>query len=1051
MSFDLSRIRFDHRRDFLGVIMQQGRVQLDADWNEWVAELARRLQAGTRDTFNGSVVPRTTPDGFLIEAAGGTLTIGPGRIYVDGLLAENHGGAPDAWQPHLAELAGTTPLDYADQPYYPEPPELPEGGPHLVYIDVWQREVTAIEAQDLIEPAVGVDTTGRLQTVWQVKVLADVGDIDCSTPDEEIPGWIEATAPSAARLTTATGATAIEPDPCRVSPAAGYLGLENQLYRVEVHRGGPLGTATFKWSRDNASVASRVTHINAARDRMTVEHIGRDDVLGFHEGDWIEITDDHLELNNRPGELRRIPPGGVDETGRTLELEEPLPADLFPTNAQQATEASRNTRVRRWDQIEPVHDEDGVVVPQSGDGDILIPGPGTRLFLENGILVELSLDPAGGEFRSGDHWVFAARTATGTIDLLDQAPPRGIHHHYAKLAVVEFPDIETDCRVLWPPVAVGQGCDCTLCVSAEGHNEGTATLQQAIDSLQATGGTICLGTGTYNLRQTLSITAARSLRIRGQGWATLLVGAFPGTLVDIDGATGIAFENLTLIGSASTSGSAAMLSSNNVIDLQARHCNLLGLSVGDGTSVGIGLAGNVLGATVEQCAIVAERGIARVAAHDNDHLLSGDLRIQRNLFFCRQRAVNLAETSLHYGITRIDDNLMLGGDQAAVVVTGATLPGSPLTIADNVIYTSGDGVRAGVDALSIERNEINGMGPTSGDGIRLEEGIDPGGLDRARIQGNRLRALNGNGIAIGHRVEDAIIADNQLENLGLGALVMTDGGAAARLRFAGNQCRDLGLAAANADTAYSALQLVRVERAEVVDNSIGGVARGALASPQINALRVLAIGEIRIAGNRLYGIGPDRGAGEVNAIRLPPPFDHVAIDENHIQRAGLDGQAPALLAWRAIDMAPAAITAPTHFANAHFVAAGEIAFMLTATHLVARVVQNGDLAVRANRLQSQDALVTMNRCDNVDDCLFNANQCEVSGLAREEPTIGRFAARTINASNNRMISLGDLQTLHLVPQIERAVVTGNTSTGPIALLGAAPVPNDLGLTNIFGV
>ena len=127
MTFDLSRIRFDPRQDFLGVIMQQGRVQLDADWNEWVAELSRRLQAGTLDTFNGTVVPRITPDGFRIDATGGTLTIGPGRIYVDGILAENHGAPPDAWDPRLAELAGTAPVDYLDQPYYPDPPAAARG------------------------------------------------------------------------------------------------------------------------------------------------------------------------------------------------------------------------------------------------------------------------------------------------------------------------------------------------------------------------------------------------------------------------------------------------------------------------------------------------------------------------------------------------------------------------------------------------------------------------------------------------------------------------------------------------------------------------------------------------------------------------------------------------------------------------------------------------------------------------------------------------------------------------------------------------------------
>ena len=32
--------------------------------------------------------------------------------------------------------------------------------------------------------------------------------------------------------------------------------MENQLYRVEVHDPGELGSATFKWSRENASIAA---------------------------------------------------------------------------------------------------------------------------------------------------------------------------------------------------------------------------------------------------------------------------------------------------------------------------------------------------------------------------------------------------------------------------------------------------------------------------------------------------------------------------------------------------------------------------------------------------------------------------------------------------------------------------------------------------------------------------------------------------------------------------------------------------------------------------
>ena len=539
MSFDLSRVRFDARRDFLGVVMQQGRVQLDSDWNEWASQLARRIQAGTLDTFAGSVVPRITPDGFRIEAAGGALTIGPGRIYVDGLLAQNHGATPDAWDPLLAELTGTTPLDFASQPYYPNPPGLPGGaGPHLVYVDVWRRDVTAIQEPDLIEQAVGVDTTGRRQTVWQVKLLEDVGNITCATPDDEIPGWEAIIAPSGARLSTGTSDSPPDPDPCQVPPDAGYRGLENQLYRVEVHTGGPLGSATFKWSRDNATVASRVTHINPARDRITVESIGRDDVLRFNDGDWVEVTDDWLELNNLPGELRRISvAAGVDESARSLQFDDALPASLFPTDAQQATDSTRNTRVRRWDQSGQVRRADGTALQNlnapGSNGEIDIPAAGTQLFLEHGILVDFDLDAGGGpvsaEFKTGDYWVFAARSTDASVEQLERAPPLGIHHHYARLAVVSFPDLETDCRTLWPPVADGENCACTVCVTAEGHNNGSATIQQAIDNIKDSGGTVCLGIGTYNIAEAINITGARSLRIKGQGWASMLVGGTAGS------------------------------------------------------------------------------------------------------------------------------------------------------------------------------------------------------------------------------------------------------------------------------------------------------------------------------------------------------------------------------------------------------------------------------------------------------------------------------------------------------------------------------------------
>jgi hypothetical protein len=1050
MSFDLSRIRFDARSDFLGVVMQQGRVQLDADWNEWVAQLGRRLQAGSLDTFGANVVPRITPEGFQIQAAGGNLSIGPGRIYVDGLLAENHGGQPNAWEPRLAELTGTAAVDYAAQPYYPNPPALPADGPHLVYVDVWQRDISSLNVPDLVEKAVGVDTTGRLQTVWQVKLLANVGASSCATPDAEVPGWLAATAPSAARLSTDTGVPDFEPNPCQVPPAAGYRGLENQLYRVEVHTGGALGTATFKWSRDNATVASRVTQINPARDRITVERIGHDDVLRFHDGDWVELIDDWLELHNLPGELRRIrTAAGVDETARTLQFDVAL----------QATQPARNTRVRRWDQSGQVRREDGTPMQDLnaplGTGDITIPPAGTRVFLENGILVDFSLDPAAGQFNSGDYWVFAARTVDASIEKLDKAPPLGIHHHYARLAVVDFPGSATDCRTLWPPLAEGEGCDCSVCVSAEGHNSGASTLQQAVDALKKTGGTICLGIGTYTLGAALNVDGAHSLRIRGQGWATLLVGSRPGSVIEIVGGIGVALENFSVIGSASGGGVVPMILASNTLDLRAEHINVLGLSVGDGSSAGIGLSGLSLGAEISECAIVAKRGVAMVAAKDRNALLSAELCMARNLFICSQRAISFEGISLHYGNTRISGNLMITGDQA-IVATGAVLPASCFDIVENVIHTGGIGIRAGIDGLRIRNNEITGQTEGSSDGIVVEPGLDPGKLDDLQILGNRLTQLQGNAVVINHSLDSARIADNHVDGMGLGAVVMGKGGAAATLSVTGNHCRNLGVAVKDEATAFAAIQLIRVVRGDLCDNVIANVARGAGAKPMIDAIRALACGQLRIAGNRLFAIGPENGSdndndrGEMTAIHVLPPFDRTVIDNNHVERIDRDGtQQPVLAIWRAINVASGQVGNRKFFVPAYSLVAGEFAYLLTASHVFATAVRMGDLSIQGNQLRAHQTKVPLNQCTDVQHCLFASNHCEVIGDSGESPMLGLLLARTLNASNNYLRGVGKFDTLHLQSQVDRAIVIGNTSSGTIRVLNGVPIPNDILLTNVF--
>ena len=55
--------RFTHRpaRQYAGVLMQQGRVQLDADWNEQVELSDQRWRTQTVDTIGACGVPADAP------------------------------------------------------------------------------------------------------------------------------------------------------------------------------------------------------------------------------------------------------------------------------------------------------------------------------------------------------------------------------------------------------------------------------------------------------------------------------------------------------------------------------------------------------------------------------------------------------------------------------------------------------------------------------------------------------------------------------------------------------------------------------------------------------------------------------------------------------------------------------------------------------------------------------------------------------------------------------------------------------------------------------
>lgn len=162
MKADLSRQTFDSKKHYTAVVMQQGRVQVDADWNEQQTIHNYRTETETKDVIGKCGAPAQNAGFKILSDDQNLIKITPGRYYVNGLLCENE-----------AEII------YEEQPDFPNPPnvlellETAETRAGIFYLDVWQRHITTIDDLTLREVALGgPDTTTRVQTIWQVKFLS---------------------------------------------------------------------------------------------------------------------------------------------------------------------------------------------------------------------------------------------------------------------------------------------------------------------------------------------------------------------------------------------------------------------------------------------------------------------------------------------------------------------------------------------------------------------------------------------------------------------------------------------------------------------------------------------------------------------------------------------------------------------------------------------------------------------------------------------------------------------------------------------------------------
>ena len=153
MKTQISRISHRPEKRSAGVYQQQGRMITDADWNE-LMDLAKERLADVFGDVIGTGIPRR--NGLAIvrendpENDIDKIRIHPGCLYVDGIRGE------------ISHQAESPLIDFDQQADFPLPEGACPGTADLVYADLWERPVVALEDLDLLDPGLhGEDTCTR--------------------------------------------------------------------------------------------------------------------------------------------------------------------------------------------------------------------------------------------------------------------------------------------------------------------------------------------------------------------------------------------------------------------------------------------------------------------------------------------------------------------------------------------------------------------------------------------------------------------------------------------------------------------------------------------------------------------------------------------------------------------------------------------------------------------------------------------------------------------------------------------------------------------------
>ncbi len=467
MKTQISNSTFDILKRYSGIYQQMGRPLTDADWNEMPDITKHRLADALSDVI-GSGTPRERGIVRIIEQPDGSQTydLRWGYVFVDGIIAQVRPDPPAT----LSDPLGLA-LEYEHQADFPQAPARP-GADHTLYIDVWDRTVTALEDSKLRDPGLhGADTCTRTQTMAQVKWCP-------TTLAPENPAQNPAIGDALLTLAIREGST--DPDPC--DPCDDEVALQdkigNYLFRVEVHdveydAGGDPTRVVLKWSSENGA------------EQYAVDNLA----TGFAADNFA------YEFYSGPTEAM----ASEKQVGKHLATGfSPVRGAL--TKGYPTTEPSGFSLVRRWDGFGELQ--------KSGAAWTLVDGVdrGTDLstgssatahgHVAEGATVAINLDAinltielADHQLLAGDFWFHTVREAVDVAgtEILTAETPRGILHHYMTLGtdaggVFTAFDAEQCKRFEFPPLTDIRAKDiCTAdgtCDQAD-----IRTVQDAIDYL----------------------------------------------------------------------------------------------------------------------------------------------------------------------------------------------------------------------------------------------------------------------------------------------------------------------------------------------------------------------------------------------------------------------------------------------------------------------------------------------------------------------------------------------------------------------------------------